>query len=73
MAGIGLPWQQSVWARRVHGAGGQQVHYHVIATLSGGRRKSVYNKTDEQVLALVVQFLKNGTISATWGSKSQTY
>jgi nucleoside 2-deoxyribosyltransferase len=49
------------------------LHFHVIATLSGGRRKSVYNKTDEQALALVVQYLKNGTISATWGSKAQTY
>ena len=49
------------------------MQYHVIATLSGGRKKSVYNKTDEQALALVVQFLKNGTISATWGSRSQTY
>jgi hypothetical protein len=47
--------------------------FHVIATLSGGRRKSVYNKTEEQALALVVQFLKNGTISATWGSRGQTY
>lgn len=49
------------------------MHFHVIATLSGGRRKSVYNKTEEQALALVVQYLKNGTISATWGSRAQSY
>jgi len=49
------------------------VFFHVIAPLSSGRRKSVYNKTDEQALALAVQFLKNGTISATWGSRAQTY
>jgi hypothetical protein len=47
--------------------------YHVIATLSGGRKKSLYNKSEDEALALVVQFLQGRTISAKWGSATQTY
>lgn len=47
--------------------------YHLIATLPGGRKKSLYNKAEEQILAAVFQFVASGTISANWGTQLQTY
>lgn len=47
--------------------------FHLIATLPGGRKKSLYNKSEEQILQVVIQFVANGTISANWGSKAQTF
>lgn len=47
--------------------------FHVIATLSGGRRKSLSNKSEEDILSLVTQFKAEGAISAYWGEKTQTY
>jgi hypothetical protein len=50
------------------------VHYHAIATLSGGRRKSIVNKTDDQILTdYVIPFVRNGVIKARWGAKMQSY
>lgn len=47
--------------------------FHLIASLSGGRRKSLYNKSEQQVLTAVIQFHSSGTITAKWGAKSHTY
>jgi hypothetical protein len=48
-------------------------YLHIFATLSGGARKVVANKTEADVLSgFVVPFVKDGTITTTWGSKTQT-
>lgn len=45
----------------------------MIATLAGGGRKVITNKTEEEVLSsYVVPFVDDGTITTTWGSKTQT-
>jgi len=52
----------------------QIVHFHAIAILSGGRRKSIVNKSDEQIATeCVIPFVQNGIIRARWGSKTQSY
>lgn len=48
--------------------------YHAIATLAGGRKKSIVNKTDDQILTdYVIPFVQNGVIKARWGAKLQSY
>lgn len=47
--------------------------FHLIATLSGDRKKSLSNRSEDEILALVAQFERDGTISANWGAKVQTY
>ena len=50
------------------------MHYHAIAVLPGGRRKSIVNKTEDQMLAeYVIPYVKNGVIKARWGSRTQSY
>lgn len=50
------------------------MHYHAIATLPGGRRKSIVNKSDDQILTdYVIPFVQNGVIKAKWGAKLQSY
>lgn len=50
------------------------MYYHILATLPGDRRKSIPNKTEEQVLAdYVVPYVSNGTIKARWGDKTKSY
>lgn len=50
------------------------MHYHAIATLPGGRRKSIVNKPDDQILTdYVIPFVRNGVIKARWGAKMQSY
>jgi nucleoside 2-deoxyribosyltransferase len=50
------------------------VHYHAIAILSGDRRKTLANRSEDQVFsAVVLPFVANGVITAKWGSKTQTY
>lgn len=50
------------------------MYYHLIATLPGDRRKSIPNKSEEQVLTdYVVPYVSRGTISAKWGKKTNTY
>lgn len=50
------------------------MYYHLIATLPGDRRKSIPNKTEDQVLAdYVVSYVSRGTVSASWGKKTKTY
>jgi hypothetical protein len=48
--------------------------YHAIASLSGGRQKTIPNKTEEQILSQVVlPFVANGVVTAKWGAKTQSY
>jgi hypothetical protein len=48
--------------------------YHIIATLPGGRRKSIPNKTEEQVLTeYVIPYVSTGVIKAKWGKKTNSY
>ena len=50
------------------------MYYHVIATLPGDRRKTIPNKTEEQVLTdIVVPYVSQGTIKARWGAKTKSY
>jgi hypothetical protein len=50
------------------------MHYHAIATLSGDRRKTLANRSEEQVFSeVVLPFVANGVITAKWGVKTQTY
>lgn len=50
------------------------MYYHIIATLPGDRRKSIPNKTEEQVLTdYVVPHVSTGTIKARWGTKTKSY
>ena len=42
--------------------------FHVIATLAGGNRKVVENKSELEVISnFIVPFLKEGTITTPWG------
>ena len=48
--------------------------YHAIATLPGGRRKSIVNKAEDQMLAdYVIPYVRSGVIKARWGSTMQSY
>lgn len=50
------------------------MHYHAIAVLSGDRRKTLANRTEDQVFSeVVLPFVANGVITAKWGAKTQTY
>ncbi len=50
------------------------MYYHIIATLPGDRRKTIPNKTDEQVLTdYVIPHVSTGTIKARWGTKTKSY
>ena len=50
------------------------MHYHAIATLPGARRKSIVNKTEDQMLAdVVIPFVSDGVIQLRWGAKNQSY
>ena len=50
------------------------MYYHLIATLPGDRRKSIPNKTEDQVLAdYVIPYVSRGAISAKWGKKTHNY
>ncbi len=48
--------------------------YHAIAVLSGDRRKTLSNRTEEQIFSdVVLPFVANGVITAKWGKKTQSY
>lgn len=50
------------------------MHYHAIAVLPGGRRKSIVNKSEEQILTeFVIPYVRNGVIKARWGASTQSY
>ena len=51
-------------------------HYHLIATLAagqqGGQQKSIFNKTHEQALDIVTEFMTEGTVTTRWGNQTRT-
>jgi hypothetical protein len=48
--------------------------FHAIAILSGGRQKTIPNRTEDQMLSeVVIPFVANGVITAKWGSNTQSY
>ena len=48
--------------------------FHAIAILSADRRKSIVNKSEDDMLTeLVIPYIQNGVIRAKWGEKEQTY
>ncbi len=48
--------------------------FHAIASLSGGRQKTIPNRTEEQMLAeVVLPFVSSGVITAKWGATKQSY
>lgn len=50
------------------------MYYHAIAILPGDRRKSLVNKTEQQMLYdIVLPFVSSGIIQAKWGAKTQSY
>jgi hypothetical protein len=52
--------------------GGGMPFFHVIATLPGQRKKTLDNRSEEEVAASVLEFLRDGTITAQWKT-SRTY
>jgi hypothetical protein len=50
------------------------MYYHAVATLPGDRRKSIVNKSEQQMLYdVVLPFVSSGIIKAKWGAKTQSY
>lgn len=50
------------------------MYFHAIATLPGGRRKSIVNKSEEQMLTdFVIPYVRTGVIRAKWGASTQQY
>jgi hypothetical protein len=50
------------------------MYFHAIATRPGGRRKSIVNKTEDQMLTeYVIPFVTNGIIKDRWGDSTQSY
>lgn len=50
--------------------------YHLIATLAagqpGGQQKSIFNKSHEQALDIVSEFMTEGTVTTRWGNETRT-
>jgi hypothetical protein len=49
--------------------------YHLIATLAAGQagqQKSIFNKSHEQALDIVSEFMSEGTLTTRWGSATRT-
>jgi hypothetical protein len=56
------------------GNGKKNMYFHAIATLPGGRRKSIVNKSEEQMLTdFVIPYVRTGVIRAKWGVNTQQY
>jgi len=50
------------------------MYYHAIASLPGDRRKSIVNRTEDQMFTeVVLPYVSNGVIEARWGAKKQSY
>lgn len=48
--------------------------YHAIAILPGNKRKTIANKSEEQVLVqVVVPYISQGVIKTDWGSKTKSH
>jgi len=50
------------------------MYFHAVAILPGGRRKSIVNKTEDQMLTeYVLPYASTGVIKAKWGTTTQSY
>jgi nucleoside 2-deoxyribosyltransferase len=50
------------------------MYYHAIAVLAGGRKKSIVNKTEDQILTqIVLPYVTDGLVKVRWGSSTQSY
>ena len=50
------------------------MYFHAIASLPGGRRKSIVNKSEDQMLTeFVLPYVQTGVIRAKWGANTQSY
>lgn len=50
------------------------MYYHAIAILSGNRKKSIVNKSEEDMLTdVVIPYVTNGVIKTRWGEKTRSY
>ena len=50
------------------------MRYHAIAYLSGGRQKTLPNKSEDELLSqIVLPYVATGIIRAKWGAKTQSY
>lgn len=50
------------------------MYYHAIAILSGDRRKSIVNKSEESMLTeVVIPYVNNGVVKLKWGSETRSY
>ncbi|NTU49696.1 MAG: hypothetical protein HGA87_02165 [Desulfobulbaceae bacterium] len=48
--------------------------FHTIAILSGDRQKTIPNRSESEVLSeIVIPFIANGVITASWGRTVQSY
>lgn len=48
--------------------------FHAILSLSGGRQKTIPNRSEERMLSeVVIPFVNSGVVTSTWGSKRQSY
>ncbi len=48
--------------------------YHAVATLPGQRKKTIVNKSEDQMLSdVVLPFVSTGVVQARWGAKTQSY
>jgi hypothetical protein len=45
---------------------------HVIAQLPNGQQKSLFNRTQEQALEIVSEFVRESTLTTRWGNETQT-
>jgi hypothetical protein len=46
--------------------------YQLIAQLPNGDQKSLFNRSEDDALDIVTEFVNDGTITTRWGNKNQT-
>jgi hypothetical protein len=47
-------------------------YFHIQAQLPGGKPKSLFNRTEDQALDIVSEFVQEGTLTSRWGNRTQT-
>ncbi len=47
--------------------------YHLIAMLPAGKKKAIFNKSEDAILSHVISYVANGIITEKWGKKEQIY
>lgn len=46
--------------------------FQLVAQLPNGEQKSIFNRAEDEVLAVVAEFVRDQTITTRWGNKNQT-